>query len=471
MQPFEASLHQQLLSLSQNQALDLLQSPLQPASQPILVAYSGGLDSSVLLHALVSLWQQGLVDAPIALHFNHGLQSQSKDWQNHCQSICQSYKIQIICQQASLSKDNKTSELDARRARYQFFESVIGPNQLLLMAHHQNDQAETLLFRLIRGSGKLGMSGIQPLRKLAAGHLMRPMLQLSKSDILDYAQTHGLHWIEDPSNQSVQYDRNYIRQQFLPLLEQRWHKATKNIAQFAQIASEQNEILQQVAERDLAQVANGDKKISYLKLIDLSLARQKNLLHFWVNQLVGQTPSHTEIMQLLKQLNSIGLNSNFSNQAIKVKLASGWIRLFKQELYFCLSDPPQALTKSLPWKSINQPLKLSKDLSLVAHGLDLAETASDTFRLSVRPPKNDETVSLRARTGGEKIQPAGQEFHRSLKKLFQDLAIPHWDREWLPIIYYDENIVAIPGLVVDQAYFSRQPDAIYYHLESNDYSF
>ncbi|MDQ7051045.1 MAG: tRNA lysidine(34) synthetase TilS [Enterobacterales bacterium] len=471
MDPFEACLHQQLLSLVQNQALDALQLTPQSASQPLLVAYSGGLDSSVLLHAVVSLWQQGLIDEPIALHFNHGLQAQALDWQKHCQSICQAYKIQFICQQAALSKENKTSEQDARQARYQFFESLIAPDQLLLMAHHQNDQAETLLFRLIRGSGRLGMSGIQPLRRLAAGSLMRPMLHLSKSDIHDYAIKHELSWIEDPSNQSVQYDRNYIRQQLLPLVEQRWHKATKNIAQFSQIAGEQNEILQQAAEQDLAMVASGERKLSYPKLIKLSAARQKNLLHYWVNQMLGQSPSYAEIMQLLKQLESVALSSNTSNQAIKVKLASGWIRLFKQELYFCLSDPPQALAESIVWRPMNKRIILSKDLALVAHPLDLAVTSADVLHLTVRPPKKDEIVSLRARIGGEKIQPAGQDFRRSLKKLFQDLAIPHWDREWLPIVYYNDQIVAIPGVVVDQTFFSQQPDAIYFNLESKHYLF
>ncbi len=428
---------------------------------PLLIAYSGGIDSHVLLDAAVALWRQGLIAQPKALHFNHRMQSISDQWQAHCEALCRDYQIPIVCQRASQNETEKplASELDARNARYQFFESELQKDQLLLMAHHQDDQAETLLFRLIRGTGVNGMAGMQAIRQLGEGQLGRPLLDIPREMIESYAKQHQLHWIEDPSNQATHYDRNFIRHQLLPLIQQRWSKANKNIAQFAQLASEQNEILEAMAKQDLMAVCQTKQRPHIDQLLHLPLARMKNLLHYWLKQLSGKSASHQEIMQIIQQLKSC---HDREDRKITIKAANGWLREFKKELYFCATDEPQPLTQAVAWSALNQPVTLFAEYQM--HCIPNAQASEPSFGL--RPPKAEEKVSIRPRIGGEKVRLAGQAHHSSLKKVFQASKLPPWKRKWLPIVYYNDSIAVIPGIAVAHDFASQDEKAIVFELKT-----
>ena len=209
-----------------------------------LVAYSGGVDSSVLLHMLHSA-KSNYRFALTALHIDHGIHPQSGSWLEHCSEFCHTLGIKFKSTQLSLSQQfEKISEGDARIARYAWLEAQTEMGDVLLTAHHQNDQAETFLLNLMRGSGARGLSAIQVSRNFGKGLLVRPMLNISRSQILEYATEHELSYIEDPANSDLQHNRNYMRQVVIPSLEQRWPSAVELIShsavsprQFAESAS------------------------------------------------------------------------------------------------------------------------------------------------------------------------------------------------------------------------------------------
>ncbi|NLC09122.1 MAG: tRNA lysidine(34) synthetase TilS, partial [Gammaproteobacteria bacterium] len=185
------------------------------------VAFSGGLDSTVLLHILATQIPPSSRPALRAVYIHHGLQQAAEDWPAHCQSVCEQLGVALsvikikVAQQASV-------EQAARNARYAAYAEHLQPEELLLMAQHQDDQAETLLFRLLRGSGVTGLQAIPRQRALGQAHLLRPLLGIARQELEDYAQQHQLNWVEDPSNAEEYFDRNFLRRQIIPLLKQRW---------------------------------------------------------------------------------------------------------------------------------------------------------------------------------------------------------------------------------------------------------
>ena len=206
----------------------------QPLPSSYLIAYSGGMDSHVLLVALAELSSsRPNFPALRAVHVHHGLSPYADDWADHCQSICQNLGVELVVHWVEVASHQASLERAARVARYQVFESVLKPGEILLQGHHQDDQAETLLLRLLRGTGVDGAKAIPAQRRLGAGEVFRPLLDFSREQLAQYARHQQLQWIEDESNQDTGFDRNYLRHQVLPLLQQRWPAASKVLARFA----------------------------------------------------------------------------------------------------------------------------------------------------------------------------------------------------------------------------------------------
>jgi len=416
----------------------------------IIIAYSGGLDSSVLLHAAYQLKKQNEISNLSAAHVNHGLQQHADDWQNHCQQICEGYQLELKTKRLNLAEKNKRSEADARNGRFQFFEQLVDDGQLIMFAHHLDDQVETLLFRLFRGTGMHGMTGIPESRNLGSGRALRPLLKFSRQDLLDYAELHQLKWIEDPSNQQSDYRRNFIRNDVLSLIRSKWSSVSQSIAQFSNVAKQQVEILDEVAEKDLLDLNISSESLCLNKLIDLSSARQNNLLHYWVRKITNLSPSFGEIGEVFKQLDfSTGVIVD-PEKAIKVKVSSGWIRSYNQRLYFCAKEEPSPISRTLVWQDLNQPLDLGNGVTITCLNSenDLSENKPSDKNLLVRKPKAGEVVSVRARVGGEVVHPSYREHSTELKKVYQELKIPPWKRKWLPHVYYNDELIGIPGVFV-----------------------
>jgi tRNA(Ile)-lysidine synthase len=416
-------------------------------SIPIIVGYSGGLDSSVLLHACHQLQQQHQFNQLSAVHINHGLQSQNDAWQQHCEESCLNYAIQLHRKKFNLAEQGDKSENAARQARYQVFSELLNTPKILLLAHHLDDQVETMLFRMIRGTGVHGLSGIPQTRALANGWIARPLLHSSREQLQRYAQKHQLDWVEDPSNLKSDYSRNYLRNQVLPSIQSKWPQYSHSFQQLSELALDQVQILDEVAEQDLNNIKQVTQGLCLEGFNQLSTPRRKNLLHFWVKLISGRSPSSGEINQAIMQL------QQSSSHSIKIRLASGWLRCYQKQLYFCAHDEPSKLSESSIWEDFNQLKSLENGVSLVFKSIFVEENQST---LSIRPPQQGEVVSVRARSGGEIAKPVGRRHQTELKKIFQERAVPTWQREWLPLIYYGDKLAAVPGVFVDQAFAAEQ---------------
>ncbi|MCJ8169726.1 tRNA lysidine(34) synthetase TilS [Atopomonas sediminilitoris] len=259
------------------------------------VAFSGGLDSTVLLHTLAQCRLQHDLPPLSALHVHHGLQTLADDWVTHCQAQCAA--LSVPCQIQFVHVATAASvEAQAREARYAAFAQVLQADELLLLAQHADDQAETVLYRLLRGAGVHGLAAMPESRALPPGHLCRPLLAVPRAQLLAYAQHYGLEWIEDPSNQDVRLDRNYLRQHIVPALQARWPAALSSLQRAAQHAGEADSLLGELAQLDLQAAAVdlpahlqalGLPCLSLAALRDLSEARQRNALRHWLAPLTA----------------------------------------------------------------------------------------------------------------------------------------------------------------------------------------
>jgi tRNA(Ile)-lysidine synthase len=252
------------------------------------IAFSGGLDSTVLLHLLAHLAKTQSLPALSAIHVHHGLQVAADAWPQHCQSVCDALGIALQIVRVKVQA-GASLEQAAREARYAAFGDVTLADDLLLTGQHRDDQAETLLFRLLRGAGVRGLSGMPIQRPMGQGRLVRPLLDVTRAELEAYAKAHQLSWIEDPSNQDRQFSRNYLRHQVMPLLTSRWPQAQASMARSAAHLREAQGLLDELAQIDLAQAATpsefewlGLPSLELAPLMKLSVARQRNLLSHWL---------------------------------------------------------------------------------------------------------------------------------------------------------------------------------------------
>ncbi|GAE56601.1 hypothetical protein XPR_3236, partial [Xanthomonas arboricola pv. pruni MAFF 301420] len=220
---------------------------LPPAAPPgpVLVAYSGGVDSSVLLHLLATT-PRYRVTGLRAVHVHHGLHADADAWAAHCQRQCDALQVPLQVAQVQVARDSGLGlEAAARHARHVAFAAALAPGEWLALAHHRDDQAETFLLRALRASGPDGLAAMRAQRPFAAGMLWRPLLAHARAEVLAYAQAHRLQWIEDPSNADARHDRNFLRTQLMPVLQQRWPQAAEALARSAQLSADASDLLLQ----------------------------------------------------------------------------------------------------------------------------------------------------------------------------------------------------------------------------------
>lgn len=303
-----------------------------PQITRIFVGYSGGVDSTVLL----PLAKRYCVEKAIpltALHIHHGLLPQATAWLQHCQDFCTQQAI--ACQVHQLTPPAQFSdglEEWARDARYQYFtEQLTEAGDVLLLGHHMDDQLETLLFRLFRGTGVAGLGGMPEVRPLGAGNLCRPLLTVTKEDLMQYANTAQLSWIEDDSNLSERHSRNYIRQALLPVIKARWPAVARQVAQTVRHCQEAQECLTALAALDAAPAKLEQPQIDIQVFNGLSRVRQKNILRTWLTKQMAT-------MLSTKQLNVLLDEVIFAKPDAKPKLQIGPYQFWRQRgiLYFCL---------------------------------------------------------------------------------------------------------------------------------------
>lgn len=391
------------------------------------VAFSGGLDSTVLLHLLALHARIHQAPALRAVHVHHGLQPAADAWPEHCQRICAQMgvelrvmRVQVACQ-ASL-------EQAARQARYQAFSDILGPGEVLFSAQHRDDQAETLLLRLLRGAGLRGMAAMPQARSLGQGWLVRPLLGLSRAQLLRHAQDAGLSWVEDPSNQDTTFARNFLRREVIPLLGQRWSQVNQNLARSAQHLDEALGLLDELAENDLAPARPGSP-FAWLQLDSLDLdalaglteARQRNALRCW---LAGRT----RLPDSRHWAGWKALRDAAEDTAPVWRLADGQLQRSNRRIWWLAGDWLRPAAGSTAWDDPDAPLQLA---------------GNGSVRLRGRVPQGPLRIAYRQ--GGEQLLVAGRG-HRDLKRLLNESRVPHFVRARLPLLFEGQRLLAVANL-------------------------
>ena len=269
--------------------------------RPLLVAYSGGADSTALLLAVHELLEESGRERLRAAHVNHGLHRDAGDWARHCLDRARALGVPLACREVEVQADGRGVEAAARRARYEALEALMEPEECLLTAHHQDDQWETLMLRMLRGTGIGGLAGIRERRRLGRGWLLRPLLDVPREDLRAWLDQRGENWIEDPSNRETGYDRSFLRNKVQPLLRGRWPGAAATAGRTARLAADTRELMRDLAEHDGRGIARDDY-IECEGLLGLSPARRANLLRERLAALGVAAPSEARLNAALDML-------------------------------------------------------------------------------------------------------------------------------------------------------------------------
>lgn len=409
----------------------------QPARR-LIVAYSGGVDSHVLLHLLAchrAHWPERTLTA---IYVDHGLQAASTAWGEHCAAVCQQLAVPF----RTLAIDarptpGESPEAAARRSRYATLTRELDPESALLTAHHRDDQAETLLLQLLRGAGPHGLAAMPAISRLGRGWLWRPLLEFDRAALLGYAQSHGLHWIEDGSNADPGFDRNYLRHRILPLLRERWPAASRTLARAARRCADAAAWLDEAAAADLAQAApDRPDRLSISSLQTLPEPRQRNLVRYWLRQLQLPTPDSRQLHQLLHDVLTAGRDR---------QPCSRWpgaeVRRHRDGLYAMPPLQPHAAGQTVNWR---REASTWPPLILPGMGtLHLEPAIGSGLRSEVLAA---DVLLVRFRQGGERFRPVGRPHSQELKKLLQETDIPPWERDRLPLLYTGRTLLAVVGL-------------------------
>ncbi|MEQ9926906.1 MULTISPECIES: tRNA lysidine(34) synthetase TilS [Pectobacterium] len=397
----------------------------------ILLAYSGGLDSSVLLHLLVVLRQRS--GLPIrAAYIHHGLNPLADSWAEHCCQQCERWQVPFASLPVKVEAQNGGIEAAARTARYQALQAHLQEGEALLTAQHLDDQSETFLLALKRGSGPAGLSAMAAQSMLGHHRLVRPLLGISRLQLEAYAQRHQLGWIEDDSNQDERFDRNFLRRQILPRLTQRWPHFPSAVARSAQLCAEQEQLLDELLEESLQALCQPDGALSIDGLAPLSLVRRFALLRRWLAQQGATMPAREQLQRLWDEV----ATSRQDAEPV-LQLNQMQIRRFRQYLYL-LPLMPSLKDRIIPWQSPSCSLSLPDNLGTLL----LADSG-----VAIRAPENGEAVSIRFSTSGT-VHIVGRAHGRQIKKLWQELNVPPWWRDRTPLVFYNEQLIAAVGRFV-----------------------
>lgn len=402
-----------------------------PAQQHYLIAYSGGLDSHSLLK-LMSLWRtQNSSISLTAVHVHHGLNPQADYWVEHCRRIASELQITFYCEYLDSSPPRGSSvEAWARESRYAALAKYMQKNSVLLTAHTQDDQAETVLLQLLRGSGPKGLAAMPQQQPFASGLWIRPFLNLSRSCLQTFAQQQALSWIEDESNAELRFDRNFIRHRIIPILRERWPEFSKNVARSAQHNAEAAINLNELALADL-QGKNVFEPLSINLLKNLPAGRQRNLLRFWLGAQGCQLPNTRQMQRILQDL----IHSRDDSQP-QINWGECSLRRFRQHLFICRYCVPIEKLAPIPW-DLSSPLQLPYKLGQ----LEVTQTHHGGLALNL----NRQALTIQFRQGGERCRLAGRAQSSLLKKLFQEWKIPPWERAFVPLLFHGDELAAVIG--------------------------
>lgn len=410
------------------------------------VAFSGGLDSHVLLSLCKTLRTELNFNVG-AIHVNHGISPHALAWETHCRKICEEYAIEYQTQTLQLHlKAGDSIEEKAREKRYAVFAEYLGENDVLLTAHQQDDQAETVLLQLLRGAGPKGLSAMPAIKPFAKGLHARPLLQFTRVDLQQYADAHQLNWINDESNDNTTLSRNFIRHEILSRLQSRWPTVSAAIARSASHCAENQVLLEEfVCELHEQVKGSHEHTLSVAKLMQLSAKQQRLILRSWIYQQNYPTPDTKKIITIQRDVFTAACD-----RLPSVTWGGVTLRRYRDDLY---------LTRSFH-KPLS-PLHCSWDLaqSLVLPDIGILHACNALGRGLSGKIKQ---VSVRYRQNGDRVELPTRGKH-SLKNLFQEWGVLPWERDSIPLIFVEDYFVAAVGYFMD-AHYRAEKDEMGYEI-------
>lgn len=413
------------------------------ASGQLCVAFSGGLDSTILLHALAIALRDEPQYQLRAVHIDHQLHEHSPDWQRHCAQFARSAGVSFVSERVRVAIDSHEGvEASARAVRYEALRDRLEPGEALLTAHHADDQLETVLLALLRSAGVNGLSAMPVCQPLGRGWHLRPLLDFTRSELEEWGRAQQLAWITDPSNDNRHFNRNYLRHEVIPGLRRRWpgvaHSAVRSAGHLAEAAG----LLDALAVVDLADATVGPCLRADV-LASLQQPRRRNLLRYWLRTRGARPPSTRKLLALEHDM--------LAAQEDRLPCVD-WdgfeVRRYRGLLY----GGPQLLPGAAPEFSQDwdwgAALELPDDLGLLQAQTDLGAGLARS-----KLPRH---LQVSFRHGGEELRPAGQLHHRKLKKLLQDADILPWWRNRLPLIHVGNELAAVGDLWTAEEFAARE---------------
>ena len=421
-----------------------LQTLLNNQQRRFSVALSGGVDSVVLLHLMTTMRKQYPELEIEAVYVNHGLSQHAGEWQRFCQSLCEELDVAFKAVHVEIVERSRTSlEAQAREARYQALDENCLAGSVLLLGQHLNDQLETFLLRLKRGSGLQGLASMQQQRLLASERVcFRPLINITREQIEQFADEFAITHITDDSNSDERFDRNFLRHQVMPLLTMRFQGFEKSAARSIRLLQKQQSLLDEYTQSDLEQCQNLRGGLSCESVAKFSEARQANLVRAWLNQFTHQLPSENQLRQIIEQ----GLTAKADAQ-LKISLQSGDVRRHQQHWYFVKE---QAIPEAM---------------EIALQSIELTDGRKLTVKLGkgIRKPKPNEQVRVEFNKPQAQIKPLHKPGSNTLKHWFKDTKVAPWLRAQVPLIYYNDELVQVVGYFVSAQHSAD--DGIFWEID------
>ena len=367
-------------------------------------------------------------------------------WGKHCEHVCHKLGVKFISLKANAqASPGQSPEEVARNARYAALKPLLAEDDVLLVAQHAEDQLETVLLQLFRGSGLKGLSGMPLSMAFGKGKLLRPLLDVPKAEIIAYSKAHDLQWVEDPSNQSTDFNRNFLRNDIIPLLKQRWPSLDKTVSRSAAHCANAQELLASLADDGLTAVMNpDDSTLAISRLQSYPSLQQALLIRHWFHHLGLKMPSLGVVERILAEVIAA------REDAEPMLVTQGCtLRRYRDALY-CLKPLPEQALGDLIWRSNEALLKLADDR--------IYEAVPAQGGIALRQWQVAE-ITVGFRSGGETLSLPGRSGHHSLKKLYQEAGIPPWERDVMPLFYLDGKLAAVGEYWIDAEVYSDQDEA------------